>query len=53
MPVIGTAPGEIRTKPAIRLKNPSRGPNSSDGERIVQSSPLSLTIAMPFAFELA
>ena len=53
VPVIGTTPGEIRTSPAIRLKNPSRGPNSSDGARTVQSSPLSRTIDIPFALELA
>ena len=35
------------------LKNPSRGPNSSDGLVIVQSSPLARTSASPFAFELA
>ncbi len=34
------------------LKNPSRGPKRSDGERIVQSRPLSRTSAIAFTFEL-
>jgi hypothetical protein len=53
LPVIGTTPGDIRTRPARMLKNPSRGPNRSDGARIVQSRPLSRTRAIAFAFELA
>jgi hypothetical protein len=37
----------------MMLKNPSPGPNCSDGLRIVQSSPVSATSASAFAFELA
>ena len=52
LPVIGTIPGDIRTRSARMLKNPSRGPNRSDGERIVQSRPLSRTSAMALTLEL-
>ena len=49
----GTTPGEIRTRPAMMLKNPSPSPNWTDGLRIVQSRPESRTSASAFAFELA
>ena len=53
LPVIGTMPGDMRTSPARMLKNPSRGPNSSDGLRMVQSRSLSRTSVIAFALELA
>ena len=52
-PGTGTMPGDRRTRPAMMLKNPSPGPNWSDGLRIVQSSPDARTSASAFAFELA
>jgi hypothetical protein len=52
-PGTGTIPGLIRTRPARMLKNPSRSPKRSEGLRIVQSRPLSRTIASALAFEEA
>ncbi len=44
-PGTGTKGAGTRTRPATMLKKPSRGPNWSDGLRIVQSSPLARTAA--------
>ena len=52
-PGTGTIPGEIRTRPATMLKNPSPAPNWSDGLRIVQSRPESRTSPSALALELA
>jgi hypothetical protein len=50
-PGTGTIPGDIRTRSAMMLKNPSRGPQSSDGLRIVQSRSLAATACSAFAFD--
>ena len=42
----GRGPATRRTRPAMMLKNPSPGPNWSDGLRIVQSSPDARTMRL-------
>ena len=53
LPVMGVIPGDSRTRLARMLKNPSRGPYITDGERTVQSRPLDLTRSIALAFVLA